>query len=153
MTMLILSKQVQSSENVPTFLSRLNQLNLDPIAWKIAHPSGEGWNQASTEMAIVNYRRFLYLTFLYPDVSLVPTLEIDTVWHHHVLRTKQYAADMHHLLGQFLHHDPTFGTKGAEDNQRWQSAFQVTKSLFQEHFGAEAWNEMTEDPSACEPVL
>lgn len=152
MTMLILAEQVQSRNQAQTFLSRLNQLNLAPIAQKISHPSGEGWNHATTEMAIANYRRFLYLTFLYPEVSLVPTLEIDTAWHYHILDTQRYASDMQYLFGEFLHHDPAFGTRDSEDQQRWQAAFQVTKSIFQEHFGAEAWDEMTESPGACEPI-
>ena len=149
---LSISKTAPINTGIQTFLNRLHQLNLDPIGRKISHPSGEGWSQAATEMAIANYCRFLYLIFLYPEVSLVPTLEIDTVWHAHVLSTRKYATDMQYLFGEFLHHDPAFGTRGDEDHQRWQTAFQVTKALFQEHFGAEAWDEMTEDPGACEPL-
>lgn len=151
MTTLILSQRVKSNTGNRNFLNRLHQLNLDPISQKISHPSGEGWSQAATEMALANYRRFLYLIFLYPEVSLVPTLEIDTAWHYHILDTQRYATDMQYLFGEFLHHDPAFGTRGDEDQQRWQTAFQVTKALFQEHFGAEAWDEMTESPGACEP--
>ncbi len=103
------------------------------------HPSeGKGWTHQETKQAIAGYLNFLYLIHLYPNLPLVPTQEIDQVWHHHILDTSKYAEDCQMLFGYFVHHFPYFGLRGESDRHNWQCAVEQTQALFQEHFGEDA---------------
>jgi hypothetical protein len=77
------------------------------------------------------------LIYFYPNRSLVPSQDIDHVWHHHILDTMKYAQDCQMLFGYFVHHFPYFGQRGESDRQNLQMAFKQTQSLFQEHFGTD----------------
>lgn len=131
--------QQASPLDVQIFTDKLKQLDLGPIAYKLMHPSeGEGWTYQETNRAIARYLRFLYLIYLYPNRQLVPTQDIDRVWHHHILDTMQYAQDCQMLFGRFIHHFPYLGQRGESDRQALQIAFKQTQALFQEHFGVDA---------------
>jgi hypothetical protein len=54
---------------------------------------------------------FLYLMYLYPEQPIIPTREIDIVWHFHILDTRKYAFDCKILFGYFLHHRPSSESK------------------------------------------
>lgn len=89
------------------FIDRLKTLDLKPIAYKLMHPnSGNGWNPTQTQQAIAQYLIFLYFIYHYPHSQLVPTPEIDQVWHQHILDTQKYAKDCQKLFGRFIHHFP-----------------------------------------------
>lgn len=90
----------------------------------------EEWDKAEFE-----YRRFLSLKQVYPGVSLVPSKQVDQVWHAHILDTHAYREDCNKLFGRFIDHYPYFGIYGKEDNQALQESFDVTKSLYERHFG------------------
>lgn len=89
-----------------TFLDRLNQLNLQLVAEKLMSCEyGVGWTQLQTETAINNYKFFLYSKYLFPHIPFNPTLEVDEVWHTHILvDTYQYLQDCQYLYGYILHH-------------------------------------------------
>lgn len=146
------------NQTLPTqerdFVKKLKALDLRPIAYQLMHlDSGLGWTQAQTTRAISRYRMFLLLVYLYPNRQIVPTWEIDQVWHHHILDTSKYAEDCQILFGRFLHHFPYFGRRSETDQQALQIAFSHTLSLFQEHFGAEALADNQSLESAdCEPI-
>lgn len=91
----------------------------------------EQWNHAEQE-----YRRFLSLKVLYPSFSLVPSKEVDTVWHAHILDTRAYREDCEAVFGHFIDHYPYFGIYGADDYQSLKSAFEETVMLYELHFGS-----------------
>ncbi len=121
--------------DVRMFIGKLTRLDLQPIAYKLIHSKEEKWNVQQTEEAILNYRMFLLLIHLYPNSQLVPNLEIDRVWHFHILDTMKYAEDCEILFGKFIHHFPYFGERGKIDRDNLQKGFEKTQVLFQEHFG------------------
>ncbi|MBE9041224.1 hypothetical protein IQ235_10580 [Oscillatoriales cyanobacterium LEGE 11467] len=117
------------------FVGKLASLDLGPIAYKLMSPEdGPGWTQAEATMALVQYMRFLLLVFLYPNSTLIPTPEIDRVWHCHILDTSKYAEDTQMLFGRFLHHFPYMGTRSEVDRQQLYSSFEQTRKLFEQHF-------------------
>jgi len=133
------------------FTENLKRLDLEPIAYKLMHPSeGKGWTYQETKQAIAGYLNFLSLIHLYPNLSLVPTQEIDQVWHHHILDTMKYAQDCQMLFGYFVHHFPYFGLRGESDRHNWQAAVEQTQVLFQEHFGGDAIKFV--NPADCQPL-
>jgi hypothetical protein len=138
---------------VQTFEEKLEQLDLEPIAFQLMHSGEAEWTHQRTMQAIAQYKQFLYLIYLYPNHSLVPTQDIDRVWHHHILDTMKYAQDCQLLFGRFIHHFPYFGQRGESDRQALQIAFKQTQALFQEHFGVDA--AVTEESAQfadCQPL-
>lgn len=56
------------------------------------------------EVAIQRYKIFLLQRKRHPEDRLVPPLDIDRVWHAHILQTAQYRQDCQRYLGWFLNH-------------------------------------------------
>ncbi|MGB6296482.1 MAG: glycine-rich domain-containing protein-like [Rivularia sp. (in: cyanobacteria)] len=150
----MLSTQRGLSQDIQLFRNKLKQLDLKSIAYQLMHSSDEKWTFEQTHQAINRYSMFLCLIYLYPNRKLVPTQEIDRVWHHHILDTMKYAQDCELLFGRFIHHFPYFGKRGKTDRDNLYTAFAETQTLFQEHFGinlttGEDYLQMTD----CQPVV
>jgi hypothetical protein len=123
------------SEQDKAFLARLATIDFGPLAFKLTHPEeSPGWTLEQATYAIEQYRRFLFLTYRYPDREIVPTREIDQVWHTHILDTAKYREDCETLFGHFLEHWPYFGIRDERDRQNLHHAFAETQILFQTHF-------------------
>jgi hypothetical protein len=117
------------------FLQRLMEVDFGPIAFKLMHPDeGVGFTLSEVTAAIEQYRRFLYLYHLYPDRIIVPSREIDRVWHTHILDTAKYREDCELLFGQFIDHWPYFGMTDAADRAALAAAFAETQALYAYHY-------------------
>ena len=64
--------------------------------------------------SIDRYCKFLRLARDHPSVLLVPTLDIDLVWHAHMLHPAAYAHDCLAIVGRVFHHDDGDGMGAAE---------------------------------------
>ncbi|NEP17321.1 MAG: glycine-rich domain-containing protein-like [Leptolyngbya sp. SIO4C1] len=127
------------SERDRSFLARLSEIDFGPIAFKLMHPEeGEGWSLEQVTRAVEHYRRFLFLNHCYPERAIVPSREIDQVWHTHILDTAKYREDCDRLFGQFMDHWPYFGMRSAEERAQLNTAFEETQALYAKHFGAPA---------------
>lgn len=81
--------------------------------------------------AISRYEKFVNLLKKYPDVMLVPTIDIDLVWHTHQCAGAAYQTDMERLAGTFIDHNDKVGPtvlKGGEGK---------TAQLFRLNYGSE----------------
>ena len=76
------------------------------------------------------YRVFLHLKKLYPEEIIVPTKEVDIVWHNHILFTKKYHQDCEKIFGKYLHHSPV-SEKDAKNMKFYQNN---TLKLVRENF-------------------
>eukprot|EP01080_Neovahlkampfia_damariscottae_P007345 gene7345-11663_t len=65
------------------------QVNIDEIYFK---------------KACFRYEKFLELTSKYPDSFLVPTVDIDIIWHCHLLRPSKYLKDCEKKFGKLINH-------------------------------------------------
>ena len=111
-------------------------LDLEPIKVSLTQvEEGPGWSVEKATVMEEWYRRYLYMVLLYPDKLIVPTKEIDTFWHYHILDTLKYMKDCQALFGRYIHHFPYFGMRGEEDRRNLQTAFVETEALFEKHFG------------------
>jgi len=95
---------------------------------------GKGWCSAKARNILKRYRRFLYLTVTQVD-PVVPTEDIDELWHAHILDTRAYAADCKATFGFFLHHFPYFGLRDHEDADALRKAFERTSALYEAKYG------------------
>jgi hypothetical protein len=125
----------------------ISNLDLEPIAYKIAHDEdGPDWSQDQIDTNINQYKAFFVLSFMFPEMGIVPTKAIDTVWHYHILDTAKYRTDCDKHLGFFLDHFPYFGLRGKEDEANMNNNFHTTANLLQTHFGIDL---KTKKPKLC----
>jgi len=116
----------------------VDRIDLTMVKMKLCLPvdkEGKGWSQERADEAESQYRMFLKLCAMFPEVDVVPTGLIDEMWHQHILDTRAYAADCYAVFGKMLHHFPYFGLRGEEDAANLRRAFATTVALFSEHFG------------------
>lgn len=131
------------------WLRRIDVLDLEPIVYKLMHPEpGEkALSLAEADQAVALYRCFLKLCVLYPGTAIVPTRQLDHVWHNHMLDTAKYRADCDRVFGHFMDHFPYAGLRGEDDQRAWRADFTHTRRLFREHFGIEIGDQPA--ASAC----
>lgn len=119
-------------------LRKLKLLDLSPIATYLMNPqNGYGWTRQQVFRAIRRYKTFLFVSYLYREISLVPTQEIDCVWHCHILHTRKYRQDCEMLFGYFIDHEPNSEVLGKVNQQTLDDAFAQTQALllqFEEAF-------------------
>ncbi|MBQ70729.1 MAG: hypothetical protein CMA65_04485 [Euryarchaeota archaeon] len=116
--------------------ARVRDLNFDRIVWKIIHdPFKPDMTEEDVLLAVKKYKRFLNLKVKFPKMSLVPTDDIDMIWHSHILDTEQYAKDCNSLFGEFLHHEPFFGNFGNKTQQGMGVMFKQTSDVWFQEYG------------------
>lgn len=125
-------------------LAEVRALDLERIVTKLAKQPR--WTMARARKAERDYRRFLELHVRYPSTSLVPTLDIDEMWHAHILDTRTYAADCERLFGTFMHHAPAWD---GENEAELEIAFAATQGLWIDVFGEEVVDAARCDGKAC----
>jgi hypothetical protein len=120
-------------------LHRVGELDLEPVVYKLMHPDPDerALSLADADQAVALYRCFLQLCALHPGAAIVPTRQLDHVWHTHMLDTAKYRADCDHVFGRFLDHFPYAGLRGEADRRAWRADFARTRRLFSEHFGVD----------------
>lgn len=81
-------------------------------------------------VAYKRYCRFLELKKRNKDAVIVPTYDIDVMWHAHMCHPKKYARDTRHL--NVFPHDDTLNdrTDGSQLERQWN----VTKTMWHRHF-------------------
>jgi len=116
-------------------LAYLGRKLLDDDAFEAERRNGERlWDQERVDRALNEYKQFLALMLWNPDAVLVPSEDIDEVWHTHVLNTARYQADCQAIFGCFQHHSPTFG-ESEEVQDAHMKGRDETLDLFEAAFG------------------
>lgn len=93
---------------------------------------------------------FLVLNGMHPELPIVPTYDLDQVWHAHVLDTAKYRRDCDFLYDAFLDHFPYFGLRSEEDRQDLERGFAATRELYLEVFGTDPYaSSVASDCSEC----
>lgn len=120
---------------IAEYESSVAGLNFDKLKWKLTRSVESSWDENLCGFAEREYRKFLSLKKWYPKLSLVPSKLVDKFWHEHILDTQSYIQDCNNVFGYYLHHFPYFGIYGADDQQKLQTAFAETITLYEQHFG------------------
>jgi hypothetical protein len=68
--------------------------------------------------ALGRYARFLRLCKQFPGTLLVPTLDVDLVWHTHQCWPESYDEGTRVHVGRFIDHDDTMGTGKLQEGRR-----------------------------------
>ncbi len=122
-------------------IDRIRHLNLAMVAAHTGrhHPD---WDDARMKRALTGYRQFLALRGLYtPETNVrhVPHVDVDEVWHSHILHTVDYVAMCGDLFGAYFHHTPSAGGKPTEQDRQ---DYAETCARLAHHFGP-AWDPRT----------
>ncbi len=129
------------------FRDKLNNLSLETVAYKLMF--SQGWTPEKTQVAINRYKLFLYLKSVYPATPLVPTSEIDAVWHAHIqVNLHQYIHDTNYLFGYTLNHLSAVN-ETEEMRQFYGEASNKTTALFENIFGAGVLEYTSIQTAAC----
>lgn len=112
---------------------RIEAIKLDDIVASVARK--QQWTLEKAAAVEREYRLFLWVSFLTPGQSLVPTCDVDKLWHGHLLDTERYARDCQSALNRFLHHRPLYGRPG--ERERLRKQYEFTRTRFQTITGME----------------
>lgn len=92
-----------------------------------------GWTLAYAQRAITEYKKFAFLTVV-ADHQIVPSDQVDQVWHAHVLLTQSYWEEFcPKVLGKALHHHPARG--GRAERAEFHHLYAQTIASYRQFFG------------------
>lgn len=138
------------SEKIYFFFQKLNKLDLQLVAKKLISNNGNAWTAQKTENAISLYKMYLCLHFLFPKIQLVPTKDIDEVWHAHILlNTYKYIQDSQELYGYILHHYSCIDETETVQQQYNSRAGEITKMLLSKIFEVCFFSDTKYQLAAC----
>ena len=89
------------------------------------------WSPIYTGVALREYKRFMYLACISQE-AVTPSLDIDEVWHTHILHTRSYR-EFSRMIGRIIHHDPGM----PNERSSFQGQYQKTLDFYREVFGEE----------------
>jgi len=122
-----------SQEKIDEAMAVVNSLDFKPISFKLEVEYG--WTKEALNRAEKLYKEWLVLQYNYPELSLAPSELIDEYWHMHILDTRKYMEDCQFVFGYYLHHYPYFGLTKDEPKEMLNQGFELTKKLYNYHFG------------------
>lgn len=98
------------------------------------------WDPAFAKLAIEEYRKFILLSSLNPD-EIIPSLHVDTVWHMHLLYTRNYLRFCKEALDcDFHHHEPANGVEG--ESEQFRDLYKETLQKYENFFGTKPPSEI-----------
>jgi hypothetical protein len=115
--------------------NRIDSFDFECLKFKLV--TQKGWGLEKADQIEKLYKGFLLLSALFPERSIVPTKDIDEMWHMHILDTIKYHEECQALFGRYLHHFPYFGIRSEEDAIDHQAGFNETQSIFRQIVGTD----------------
>lgn len=133
----MMPQKINSTESA---ISYINNMNMSEIEKKLQRKDpliSTTWTQDEVRTAIRYYKNFLILNVKYGEEKKIipPSLEMDEIWHHHILDTRKYIIDSNNIFGYYFHHYPYFGARGESDKEALGTTFQITQELHLKEFG------------------
>ncbi len=99
-----------------------------------------GWMPEHAERTMDEFRRFVFLRVCNGGNSLVPSPDVDEVWHLALQYTKRYAMMCRRFCGGFMHHDPsTSAQEKVALRQRYGNTIRLYMEVFEEKPPADIW--------------
>lgn len=112
----------------PKIADKIDAIDLILVKNKMMDPTKEyKWSAKKTASVERKYRNFLKL--IASGMTAVPNLDVDMVWHEHILRTRKYSEDCQRVFGRMIHHDPDMSSDDLH------KAWEQTKQTYQAEFG------------------
>jgi hypothetical protein len=93
-------------------------------------------DRATLQLLEQRYKQFLTLAHQHPQQTLVPTGDIDEMWHLHMLHPRAYFNDCMALFGGIVDHHPDFANADGAMRTQLADCFSVTAALWEQLYGA-----------------
>jgi uncharacterized protein (TIGR04222 family) len=94
----------------------------------------QGWTMVYAQRVIVEYKKFAFLAVV-ANHQVVPSDQVDQVWHSHVLLTQSYWEEFcPQVLGRKLHHHPARG--GQTERSEFHDFYVQTIVSYRHFFGS-----------------
>ena len=113
----------------------IEAINFKPIINRVIKE--KGWLREEAEEIVELYKRFLFVQWRHDGKHyLVPTPDIDEIWHAHILYTKEYHEMSQHVFGRYLHHQPEEAMSIADtvNAPDLNQGFELTQQLYFKEF-------------------
>ena len=91
-----------------------------------------GWTTEFARGALLEYKRFIYL-LCRAGHPVTPSVEVDQVWHLHLLYTRDYWDEFAPKLSTRPHHGPTKG--GTSEHSKFKDWYERTLNSYERIFG------------------
>lgn len=118
---------------------RIERMKLDdptiemPISRRLS--AENKWSEEQTRRAILEYKRFIYLTQR-AGFEVTPSRPVDLVWHEHLMHTEHYWGVLcGEVLRNHLHHKP--GRGGDAEGARLSDQYGRTLDAYRAAFGCD----------------
>lgn len=118
------SHRAPSATHDAAVQAMLANASLRRVLEKVA--SENSWSVEYSEVIALEYMRALY-TLKDAGPPMVPSHDVDLLWHGHILDTKQYASFCANFFGHFLHHAPSY-----TDSQK--AALRLKYAVYLDHY-------------------
>lgn len=131
-----------------------NEVNTKIIVSNFKLPFGEeylrqkyNWEPIYSRLAVREYKRFLILA-LSSDQEVTPSLDVDEVWHTHILHTRSYLQFIK-IIGRALHHDPGMPNARGEYQDQYLRTLALYQTTFNEAAPSTVWPRpvLSKDPA------
>lgn len=117
-------------------IAKMAKVDFSPIVRYLQREDKNHWTEGKALSELENFKAFLALCGI-AKFPVVPTRDIDEVWHACILHTEFYMRLCNLLFGKYIHHRPSDGT--TEAKQRGHLQFKQTAVLFKELSGLDAY--------------
>lgn len=114
-------------------MSRVVSVDLIAAA-KLSADVPRGYSDEDLKTALIQYEKFLLLAAKNRREHLVPTKEIDMMWHLHMLHPRAYYKDCMDMFGDILDHNGGYSLRNGE-TKGLAAALQITAALWEQEFG------------------
>lgn len=135
------------SESSTDVVNKILNFNLDKVEQRLT--SKYSWSEPLAKLAITEYKKFIALQVLTKEYQSMFSAFVDSVWHNHILFTKDYTEFCLAVFGHYLHHEPNDNEKATNS----ASSFDTFTKNYEKHFGSlpKIWTAKTND-ELCQPT-
>lgn len=127
-------------------IAKMARVDFSPIVRYLQRKDKNHWTEEKALSELENFKVFLALCGI-AGFPVVPTKDIDEVWHACILHTSFYMRLCNLLFGKYIHHRPSDGTKKVKRNNRRN--FKQTAVLFKKLSGLDAYPEVKHKDGNC----
>jgi len=110
------------------------------------------WSDEKFETVLLEYKRFMEVVTSESDRNFGMAGDVDTIWHEHILHTRDYVSFCLKYAGHYIHHTPE--TPNEIDCSEKQESYKSTLGFLASKFGPvnhEVWPKLgaLSDCSRC----
>jgi hypothetical protein len=145
------STSCTSCTNAADMMNMINEIDLSRVSRRVAKDHPE-WAQERVDAAVVEYRKYLCMVKAgYSNLS--PCLDVDEVWHAHILFTVDYMNDCNKVFGFFLHHVPFDEEAPEQEKEQQARGYRRTVVAYRKLFGelppSQVWGTRSHHAGTC----